>query len=86
MAALLIEQYLKLLEDLKSARKKCSSLSPVKEMLTGFSGSRQQWRLNGELVNFCNHWTRILKTIYESRFERSAVYEESVLIQKLSRV
>lgn len=86
MAALLIDQYLKLLEDLKIARKNARHYHQSKNAEAS-QAARQLMAAQRRISEFLKPLdSDSLKSIYESRFERSAVYEESVLIQKLSRV
>ena len=86
MAALLIEQYSKLLEELKSARKNARHYHQSKNTQAS-EAARNLIAAQRRISEFLQPLdSNSLISIYESRFERSASYEEAVLIQKLSRV
>ena len=86
MAALLIEQYSKLLEDLKRARKDARHYNQSKNTHAS-EAARNLMAAQRRISEFLKPLdSDSLISIYESRFERSAGYEEAVLIQKLSRV
>ena len=86
MAALLIEQYSKLLEDLKSARKNARHYHQSKNTHAS-EAARELMAAQRRISEFLKPLNSdSLISIYESRFERSAAYEDAVLIQKLSRV
>ena len=86
MAALLIEQYAKLLDDLKTARRNARHYHQSKNT-QAFEAARNLMVAQRRISEFLKPLdSDSLISIYESRFERSADYEESVLIQKLSRV
>ena len=86
MAAKLIEQYSKLLDELKRARKNGRHYHQSKNAHAS-EAARNLIAAQRRISEFLKPLdSGSLKSIYEWRFERLATYEEKVLIQKLSRV
>ena len=86
MAALLIDQYSKLLEELKTTRRNSRHYNQSKNAHASEAARNliaAQRRISAFLKPLDSG---SLISIYEWRFGRPAGYEESILIQKLSRV